>query len=143
MKFRTVIDPSHEEEIVIYAHQKSKLIDEIEKLILQEAVELVGYKDKTAVLLDQAEICCFAVEHNKVYAKTLNGSFALKNRLYQIEEKLPKNFIKINQSCIANINQIKKFDASFAGTLRVVFKNGESDYVSRRNLKGVKERLGL
>ena len=67
----------------------------------------------------------------------------IKNRLYQIEEIVDSNFIKINQSCIANINQIKKFDATLGASLLVIFKNGHSDYISRRELKNVKRRLGL
>ena len=56
---------------------------------------------------------------------------------------LDENFIKINQSCIANIRQIEKVEGTFSGSLSVVFKNGYKDYISRRNLKNVKERLKL
>jgi DNA-binding LytR/AlgR family response regulator len=67
----------------------------------------------------------------------------VKLRLYQLEERLDKCFIKINQSCIANVRQISKVEATFSGALSVVFKNGYRDYISRRNLKKVKERLGV
>ena len=53
------------------------------------------------------------------------------------------NFIKINKSCIANLKKIKRFDASFGGAMQVTFKNGHTDFVSRRNLKNVKERMGI
>ena len=95
------------------------------------------------IKLEIDEIYCIITENNKVIALTDNGKFLLKHRMYQLEEKLPQNFIKINQSCIANINEIKRFDSSISGTLKVVFKNGFSDYVSRRNIKSVKERLGV
>ena len=83
------------------------------------------------------------VEDGKVYALTESEKYRLKQRLYLLEEMLDVSFVKINKSCIANIRKIKKFDASFSGTLTVVFKNGYRDYVSRRNLKSVKERLGV
>ena len=86
---------------------------------------------------------CFSVEDNRVYAVTEKEKLQLKIRLYQVEEMADKGFVKINQSCVANIRHIKRFDASVSGTLRVVFKNGYTDYVSRRQLKTVKERLGL
>ena len=60
-----------------------------------------------------------------------------------MEKKLPENFVKINQSCIANIDKINRFDASFSGTLKLIFKNSYTDYVSRRQLKTVKERIGI
>ena len=36
-----------------------------------------------------------------------------------------------------------KYQKTFSGTLSVVFKNGYTDYVSRRNIKAVKERIGI
>jgi DNA-binding LytR/AlgR family response regulator len=74
---------------------------------------------------------------------TENETFQLKERLYMLEEMLDDSFLKINQSCIANIHKIKKFDASFSGALFVTLQNGYKDYVSRRRLKAVKERIGL
>ena len=61
--------------------------------------------------------------------------------MVELEESLPDNFLKINKSCIANIDKIKSFDATITGTLAVNFKNGYRDYVSRRRMKSVKERL--
>ena len=54
-----------------------------------------------------------------------------------------QSFIKLNQSCIANKNKIKKFESTIGGALKVIFKNGYIDYISRRELKNVKERMGL
>ncbi len=143
MKCKTVIDKSREEEVIIYAHERNETVEEIEKLALRSDFELIGYSGKSAVRLDWAEIYCFIVEDNRVYAVTENEKLQIKHRLYQLEELADKSFVKINQSCIANIRRIKRFDASISGTLRVVFKNGYTDYVSRRQLKSVKERLGL
>lgn len=143
MKLKIFIDKNHEEEILIYAHKKSELVDSIEKLLSDASKSLVGYTEKETVRLNAADVYCFTVEDNKVYAVTKKEKLRLKERLYQLEETLPDNFIKINQSCIANIKKIERFDASISGTLLVIFKNGHKDYVSRRNLKHVKERLGL
>lgn len=143
MKFSFFVDKEREEEIVVYAHQKTKLIEEIEKLVEENNFELTGYADKEAVKLELSEIYCFISENNKVYAVCEKERYLIRFRLYQIEERLPDNFVKINQSCIADIRKIKKFDASFSGTLTVVFRNGYKDFVSRRNVKKIKERLGL
>ena len=143
MKCKTVIDKTREEEVIIYAHERNETVEAIEKLVLRSDFELIGYSGKSAVRLEWSEIYCFTVEDNKVYAVTENEKLQLKHRLYQIEELADNDFVKINQSCIANISHIKRFDASISGTLRVVFKNGYTDYVSRRQLKTVKERLGL
>ena len=143
MKLNIFIDKNREEEITIYAKENSKLIEEIKDLVLNNSIELIGFKDKTAVVIDLPSVICFVVEENKIYAHLNNEKLLLKCRLYHLENTLPKNFVKINQSTIANINKIKSFDASFSGSLAVNFENGYKDYVSRRNTKNIKERFGL
>ena len=143
MKFTVIITNERDEEVVIYAREKTKLIEDIENLIRDNAFELIGYSGYEAVNLRTDEVVCFLVEEGKVYAITDKDRFRLKCRLYQLEETLPENFVKINQSCIANIKKIERFDTSVSGTLLIKFKNGYKDYVSRRQMKAVKERFGL
>lgn len=142
MKCHVIIDPEREEEVRICAHRRSAWIDEIEQFVQNGQTELIGYRDKVGIRLQPEEVCCFTVEGGKVYAVTADERLQLRRRLYQLEETLPPGFVRINQSCIANIRHIKRFDASIAGTLSVTFKNGHTDYVSRRCLKTIKERLG-
>ena len=143
MKFTLILDKDRDEEIIIYAHEKNELVSKIEKLTEESPPDLTGYRDKVGVILNPDEIYCFIAQGNKVYAVTEKEKLQMKIRLYKIEEYELDSFVKINQSCIANLNKIARFDTSVSGTLKVVFKNGYTDYVSRRNLKNVKERLGI
>ncbi len=143
MKCKTIIDKNREEEVIIYAHERNETVESIERIVSSTQLELIGYSGKSAVKLEWSEVYCFSVEDNRVYAVTEKEKLQLKIRLYQVEEMADKGFVKINQSCVANIKHIKRFDASVSGTLRVIFKNGYTEYVSRRQLKTVKERLGL
>ena len=143
MKCTIFINDNHEEEVLIYAHKRTELTDAIEQLVAENGIELVGYNDREGVKINLSEVFLFSVENGRVYAVTENGRLYLRCRLYSLEETLPDNFVKINQSCIANIRKIRRFDTSITGTLLIKFSNGMSDYVSRRQLKNVKERLGL
>ncbi|MBQ2704021.1 MAG: LytTR family transcriptional regulator [Clostridia bacterium] len=143
MKCKVIIDPSCDERIEIYAKQNLPLVEDIKRLAEGYKTELIGYKDKEIVPLDLAEIICIAVISNKVYAICEKENYLLKERLYVVEAGLPDDFLKINQSCLANVKKIKSFDASISGTLKVHFQNGYTDYVSRRQLKAIKERLGI
>ena len=143
MKISIIIDKNHDEEIKIYAHERSDLINQIEGLVLGYSTEITAYKDKEIFRLNLSDIHCFITENNRLFAITDNDKLLLKLRLYNLEETLPIDFIKINKSCIANVNKIERFNALFSGTLQVKFKNGYTDYVSRRCIKTVKERLGL
>ena len=143
MKCTVIIGDREPEEIIVYAKERTPLVEEIEALAAETSDTLYGYRDRTVNLLDPKDVYCFVVESNRIFARTDEGNFLIKARIYQLEESLGKDFIKINQSCIANIRKIKKFDASIAGALKVVFTNGSEDYVSRRNIKFIKERLGI
>ncbi|MBO5859482.1 MAG: LytTR family transcriptional regulator [Clostridia bacterium] len=143
MKLKLFIDPERDEEIIVYAHKKSSLTDAIEQLVSENGFELIGYTETQAVKLNPNEICCFSVIGEKVFARSISGDYRVKFRLFQLEEQLPDTFVKINQSCIANIRMVDRFDSSISGSLLIRFKNGTSDYVSRRQMKKVKERFGL
>ena len=142
MKITIITDKTKDEEIIIRVHEKTELVEKIEKLVNETSDGFIGYKENEAMMLDINDINCFITENNKVFAMT-EEKLLIKERLYKVEEKLDDNFIKINQSCLANIKKIVKVQATFSGSLSVVFRNGYTDYISRRNLKNVKERLGV
>lgn len=143
MKFKFFIDKDRPEEVIVYAKEKTWLVEAIEQLVEDDSAQLTGYKESEVKTLKLSEIYCFTVEDNRLFALTKTEKWRLKSRLYQIEEKMSDSFIKINKSCIVSINKIEKFDAAISGALMVVLKNGYSDYVSRRNVKNLKERLGI
>lgn len=143
MKCYTYIEDIEEEKILIYANKRTKLVDDIEALVLMDDVEIKGTFNDEIIKIDMMKVSCFISENNKVYALIQDKKYLIKYRLYQIEELKLNSFIKINQSCLANKNQIKKFESTIGGALKVVFKNGYIDYISRRELKNVKQRMGL
>ena len=144
MKCSIIIDESREEEVIVYAHSRNSLVEDIEALVMQSHTELIGYGADGAIKkLSPSEVFCFATEGGRLYAHCERERFEVRERIYMLEEMLGADFVKINQSCIANIKFIDRFKASLGGALVVVFKNGYKDYVSRRQIKAVKERIGF
>lgn len=143
MKFTLIIDPAHEEELVMYAKAPSPLSEKIAAIAAEDERELFGYLGKDAFRLDEEDIYCFSAEGGRVYALTEEKRYRVNMRLYELEAWLGKGFVKINQSCIANVKKISAFRASIGGSLMAVFKNGHTDYVSRRQLRSVKEKIGF
>ena len=142
MNLNFFIDKSQEERIDIYIKEKRQLVEDIENLISEENI-LLCYKNSEIYKVSFSEIILLAVENEKVAVFTEKDKFFIKERLYMAEEKLSSDFIRLNQSAIGNIRKIRKFDCSVSGTLKVTFTNGLTDYVSRRQVKAVRERLGL
>ena len=144
MKHTTIIDPHREEEVVIYAGKRTREIEELERYLDRMSTELVGYGEDGRILpLRPAEVHCFIVEDGRVCALTDNEKLTVRLPLYAIEEMLTEDFVRINQSCLGSIRKITRFDASIGGALMVTFGNGHRDYVSRRQLKNVKERMHI
>ena len=144
MKHTTIIDPHREEEVVIYAGKRTREIEELERYLDRMGAELVGYGEDGQILpLRPAEIHCFIVEDGRVCALTEKEKLTVRLPLYAIEEMLTEDFVRINQSCLGSIRKIARFDASIGGALMVTFGNGHRDYVSRRQLKNVKERMHI
>ena len=144
MKHTTIIDPHREEEVVIYAGKRTREIEELERYLDRMSTELVGYGEDGQILpLRPAEIHCFIVEDGRVCALTDNEKLTVRLPLYAIEEMLTEDFVRINQSCLGSIRKIVRFDASIGGALMLTFGNGHRDYVSRRQLKNVKERMHI
>ena len=142
MKCKLFIDKdTPQERVEIYAREITREVEEIKSFSESFETSIVGYTDENTVKLSLAEIYCFTVEDSKVFALTKEKKYRLKLRLYQIEAMLTEDFLKLNQSCIGASSKILRFEVPFSGALNVVFKNGHRDYVSRRNLKAVKERF--
>ncbi|MBR3617652.1 MAG: LytTR family transcriptional regulator [Acholeplasmatales bacterium] len=143
MKCYTYIKENEEERVLIYAHDRTRLVEDIESLVLSSEIDLTGSYDSEIIKIDINDVVCFISDNNKVFALIGDKKYQIKYRLYQIEELNLNMFIKINQSCLANKTKIKRFETTIGGTLKVVFKNGYIDFISRRELKNVKKRMGL
>lgn len=146
MKFKLFIDKEKDEEIVATVHKRTKLIDEIEALVINEnlADEIVGYDEDGFVILNTQEVEAFYIENSKTYAVcTDKKRYRIKSPLYELEAMLPKNFRKINKSNIANMKHIVRFRTTLSGAVDAEFKSGFSDYISRRCFAELKRRYSL
>lgn len=143
MKFTLQIDPAREEEVIIHAHENRPVFGEIQRMLAGTQTGLAGYEGEHIVVLKPREISCFISSGDRVFALMGPHRYLVKKRLYQLEALLGPDYIRINQSCIANIRQISRFSASIGGSLEAIFRDGYRDFVSRRELKKVKERMGI
>ncbi len=143
MKFKIFIDKEKEEEIIATVHKRTKLIDEIEALVVNEDTvdEIAGYDDDGIAILKLESIEAFYIENSKTYAVcTDKKRYRIKSPLYELEKILPNNFKKLNKSNIANMNHIVRFKTLLNGAVDAEFKSGFTDYISRRCFAELKRR---
>ena len=83
------------------------------------------------------------VENKKVTAYTQNNDYSIKKPLYQIEELLNNNFIRISKTTIVNLRKIERVAPSLKGMMFIQLKNGLKDNISRKYLPDFKKALDL
>ena len=100
------------------------------------------YFSENVTLLPQKQIVRLYVSGQKVFAQTEDKTYEIRKSLREIEEILDKGcFVRISQSDIINIRNVKRFNFSGAGTIGVELDNGVNTFVARRRIKAVKEVL--
>ncbi len=142
MKFTLIIDKEKDEEVVATVHNRTALTDEIESLIAQHTGRIPGYTEDDIKMLSVSDIECITVLEGKTYAiDSRNRRYRLKQRLYELEQRLPPSFIRINKSTLANETCLDRFCVTYAGSVDAVFKCGYTEYVSRRCFAQIKRRF--
>ena len=144
MKVELNIDEKFKEILVTIS--TDKINDEVQELVNYIEYKedyLVGIANDQVCVLDISDIIRVFVEDRKVFVVTTKGKFVVRKKLYEMNNLLTKDFVKISQSEIANIKFIKNLDLSIRGTIVIVYKNSDISYVSRRFLKDFKTKLGL
>ncbi len=146
MIFRLYIDKSCREEVVANVHERTPLIDEIERLVLQDSAadQMAGYRDDEIIMLEISDIECFLTESDRTYAVDAKGEkYLVRKRLCELENTLPAGFERISKSAIANWKRIARFRVQLSGAVDAVFKSGYVECISRRCFADLKRRYGL
>ena len=130
---------------VIYTAEITDEVTEAVKRLKETGSDIItGFTDERAEILSPDDIYRVYSENKKVLAVTEKGTFRLRMRLYQAEERLSgRKFVRISNSEIINLNKTANFDLSFAGTIQVKLKNGDTTFVSRRYVSEIKKILGI
>lgn len=144
MKLELNIDEKVKETLVVVSANKiGKEVQNLINYIEYSSEYLVGIVEDKASIIDIGEIIRVYIEDRKTFVVTLKDTYVVKKKLYEVENMVTRNFVKISQSEIANIKFIKNLDFSNTGTIVIKYKNSDISYVSRRMIKEFKLKLGI
>lgn len=134
-----------EPKVIIVTAAMTEEVQTILKKLSEDGPQIIsGMRDDKLQVLEQLELIRLYSGGGKVFAVTKDGEYMLRLRLYELEERLDKGiFVRISNSEIINLKQVKNFDLSFTGTICVKFLNGDVTYVSRRYVAKIKKILGI
>lgn len=146
MKIKIEIDDGlAEEEIVIRCKSLNEDVISIQKRItdaVNSRMQLEVTRGEKEYYITIDEILFFETDSNGVVVHTANQIYETKYRLYELEDLLPGNFIRVSKSTILNSARVRAIHKNITGASEVEF-NGTTKkvFVSRNYLKLLLEKL--
>lgn len=147
IKVRTNISSEFQDiEVCINAPERNEAVQRLENELLskQEKVikNIIGIQNNDIFIINILDVIVFFSEEKNNFCKTKDGVYKIKEKLYYFEEVLPKkDFIRISNSAIININHVKCFNTSIIGKIIVKFKDGSEEMVSKRRTSEIMKFL--
>ena len=126
----------------------NELTDNITKamsiLESDDANEILAVKNGSDItLLQFDDVFMLRVENKQVKVYTENNEYLIRKPLYQVEESLSGDFVRISKTTIVNLKKIKRVAPSLKGMMFIELKNGLKDNISRKYLPDFKNALDL
>ena len=146
MKIRIeLIDDLSEDEVLIRCGQVDDKIQKIQQYILEQtsaSSKMIFYKQNQEFYFSLNNVLFFETDGEHIYAHTTNDEYRIKYRLYELDEILPRYFVRASKSTIINILQVYSIARNITSSSLMEFKNSHKHvYVSRHYYKDVRQRL--
>lgn len=147
MKVEIQVDPELEEPLVVLrVPSPTEEVEQLARRLRGEAAPqpFTVYTEREAVRVSRSMVLRFYAEDKGVSCQTGKGTFAVRRRLYELEEELAgTRFVRVSNSEIVNLDRVTGLDLTLAGTIKMTLEGGTVCWVSRRYVKKIKQALGL
>ena len=146
MKIRIEIEPElGENELIIRCSEIDATIARIQNTVASITAsqeKFIFYKEDTEYYLALDKIIFFETQSNNIFAHTKKDVYETKYRLYELEQLLPNNFLRVSKSTILNMNHIFSITRNLTASSEVQFEETHKQvYVSRNYYKILKSKL--
>jgi len=146
MKVRIEIEDNLiEDEVIIRCSEITNNIQKIQTAIsnVTSTIQKIAcFKENKEVYLPLEQILFFETNNNIVDVHTLHDVYGTKYRLYELEELLSQDFIRISKSTIVNSNHIFSVTRNLTSSSLVEFYGTHKQvYVSRYYYKDLRKKI--
>ena len=145
MKIKIETDKSLEKtEIIIKCKEITPDIEAIQQAVLNavQKADVVFYKNNQEFYFNLDDVLFFETTDSKIQAHTVDDFYIVKQRLYELENILPRQFVRISKSTILNVNHVYSIEKNITASSLVHFKASlKQVYVSRSYYKDLKNRI--
>lgn len=105
--------------------------DKLAAYLMAYEDSILAYDERGVKPLRIDEILCIYTSRKKVYVRTMQGEYEVRQRLYEWEERLSmQDFVRISHSEIVNLHHVLRFDLSMSGSITIEMKNHYKGMVS-------------
>ena len=146
MKIKIELDNNLiEDEVIIRCSKLDSSIQKIQTTISDITIQykqMSFLKEGKEYYFSLDQILFFETNNNTIDSHTENDVFKVKYKLYELEEMLPSNFVRVSKSTIVNTNKIYSIDKNIVSSSTIQFyKTHKQVYVSRYYFKQLQGQL--
>lgn len=145
MKVRIQVDPAISEEYAeFYVREITDEVSRFAEIIEKSNSVLTGADEfERTIIINPSDIVAVHAEKKWCRILTETADYSCRKRLYELEQDLGPEFMRISKSILVCIRKIDSVEAVFNGMLLLHMKNGSKEYVSRTYLPNLKSYLGI
>ena len=130
--------------VEIHCREVTSETERLERYISRFDERLQATSEGNTYNVQIDEILYIESVDKKTFLYTTGHVLQTEKRLYELEELLDeKTFFRASKSVIVNLNKITKLTPEVTRNTLAPLTNGEVIVISRRNVKALKELIGL
>ncbi len=144
MKLRIEIAEGLPEEVVLRGSEVTPAIKKLQSALeaAMLSTEMPLSLANTDYFIPTSTILFFETQDGKVTAHTRDRMYYSSEKLFELESKLPRQFVRVSKSCIVNAMEVESISKSLTGTGEARFSGSDKiAYVSRMYCKILKDTI--
>lgn len=144
MKITIDVDDSLEQDyITIHCKELTDDILELQKSLLSKSsssLRISAFQDDVEHFLELKTIIFMESDGNYILIHTSKNIYKTRRKLYELEELLPRDFIRVSKSTIVNTVRISGIKKNITGASEISFTHStKRAYASRNYIKALIE----
>jgi DNA-binding LytR/AlgR family response regulator len=132
-----------EEHIVVKCHNISPELLSVLNSLKAQGNSLIAYIGNEIHKVDPADILYIESVDNKTFLYCVGNVYESRQKLYELEEVLSNDFLRISKSVIVNLSKVKSLIPSMSGRLDAILSSGERVVISRQYVGNLKKNFGI
>ena len=130
--------------VEIHCREVTSETERLERYISRFDERLQATSEGNTYNVQIDEILYIESVDKKTFLYTTGHVLQTEKRLYELEELLDeKTFFRASKSVIVNLNKITRLKPEVTRNILAMLTNGEVIVISRRNVKALKELIGV